>query len=221
MNVVAGERTTPEVSGCRVEGCIYPVHVAKHQLCNSYYTKFRKTGEIVVDPRPRGLPVEVQFWSKVDKAGPVPELVPALGPCWVWTASLRGGYGQFSIDHKPRPAHRFAYELVVGPVPVGLQLDRLCRNRACVNPAHLEPVTGAENMRRAAPFRTKQYVRRSTSDGRRGGGKTGWRKAFCIIGHEYTPENTYTKPNGKRSCRTCRTADDARSYERKKAKGLR
>lgn len=85
---------------------------------------------------------EERFWEKVDtSAGP-------LG-CWPWTASgSRDGYGQFSADGRGVRAHRFAYELLVGPIPEGLQLDHLCRNPGCVNPAHLEPVTGWENTMR-------------------------------------------------------------------------
>lgn len=79
------------------------------------------------------------FWSRVDKTD----------GCWLWTSTVVwNGYGQFRINNRRVYAHRFAYEQVVGPVPDGL--DHLCRNRRCVNPAHLEPVTRQENLRRGA-----------------------------------------------------------------------
>jgi len=89
-----------------------------------------------------------RFWRSVRIAD---------GPgCWCWTGKTSGStarYGDFRIGTKssdPRvKAHRFSYELLVGPIPDGLELDHLCRNKLCVNPDHLEPVTHAENRRRA------------------------------------------------------------------------
>lgn len=89
------------------------------------------------------LPIEVRFWSKVD---------PSAGEsgCWRWRGALQAnGYGHFR-DGSDRSspvvnAHTVAFRLVRGPVPAGLQLDHLCRNRGCVNPWHLEPVTSREN----------------------------------------------------------------------------
>lgn len=92
---------------------------------------------------------EERFWAKVDRSG----------DCWRWTGALaRGGYGFAVVGSRDDPqryrnAHRFAYELSVGPIPEGLELDHLCRNRRCVNPAHLEPVTHSENMRRGVERR--------------------------------------------------------------------
>lgn len=112
-----------------------------------------------------------RFWPKVDKGGP--------DGCWLWTASFNPyGYGQFYTGSRLGKAHRFAYELVVGPIPDGLELDHLCRNRGCVNPAHLEPVTHVENQRRM-------------------------RKSHCFRGHAYDEANTLKLRDGKRQCRSC------------------
>lgn len=66
--------------------------------------------------------------------------------CWQWQGCTNGtGYGQISLDAKMRYAHRLAYELMVGPIPEGLVIDHLCRNKGCVNPDHLEAVTTEVN----------------------------------------------------------------------------
>ena len=89
------------------------------------------------------------FWTRVQ-----PFL--ALDACWLWTGSRDGkGYGYYSWQEPGKgariaSAHRTAYELLVGPIPEGLELDHLCRNTLCVNPDHLEPVTHQVNMTRAA-----------------------------------------------------------------------
>ena len=111
--------------------------------------------------------VEERFWAKVDKNG--------LGGCWLWTASRMGlGYGVFYRKGQSRMAHRGAYELFIGPIPEGLELDHLCRVHHCVNPDHLEPVTHRENNMR----------------GIRGTGPL--RQTHCRRGHPFDEVNTYT-----------------------------
>src|SRR5690349_1913777 len=101
-----------------------------------------------IPPRQPKPPAE-RFWPKVDKNGPVPIKRPDLGPCWLWTKGCTpAGYGAFSIGHKHMAAHRFAYEVLIGPIRNGLDLDHLCRVRSCVNPSHLEPVTRSINLLR-------------------------------------------------------------------------
>jgi len=101
------------------------------------------------DPR-----LPARFWSKV-RIGSVPAHRPDLGPCWEWMADRRKGYGRFRIgsrrDGNSRlvQAHRLAYETLVGPIRRGLESDHLCRNRPCVRPSHIEPVTHAINGQRS------------------------------------------------------------------------
>ena len=144
--------------------------------------------------------VEQRFWAKVNQTE----------TCWLWLAATdRAGYGVFSFNQKPVRAHRFAYELLVGPIPEGLELDHVkargCTNRNCVNPAHLEPVTHAENC---------NNIR---SDGGKITGAKQRSKTHCIHGHEYTPENTYLDPRNERQCRACGRARTAAYLRRKRA----
>lgn len=149
--------------------------------------------------------------------------------CWPWRGYVsRDGYGRinFAAVGKPMLAHRVSYEHFIGEIPPGLSLDHLCRNRGCVNPEHLEPVTSAENTRRAAVLRTHckrghEYNEANTYSSARGRqcrvcvrerrtfftGPHNSLKTHCPRGHAYTDENTYRRPgSGHRECRTCITA---------------
>ena len=135
--------------------------------------------------------VEERFWAKVEKTD----------TCWLWIGTINDkGYGQFTIGRESFRAHRFAYELLVGPIPEGLELDHLCRNRACVNSVHLEPVTTLENFRRGLSGQiTRQRLLGIT---------------HCRQGHPYDLLNTYWNPRTrKRACRVCgRQRDKIRYY---------
>jgi hypothetical protein len=135
----------------------------------------------------------LRFWSKVDKNGPVPEHRPDLGPCWLWKAARNPkGYGIFG----KLKAHRVAYELLIGPIPERHTLDHLCRNRACVNPAHTEPVTNKTNILRGISFSAQNA-----------------RKTHCLRGHPLTGDNLYTYSDGERSCKTCKNMRQRIDYE--------
>jgi len=97
--------------------------------------------------RPQGLPVEERFWGKVQRCD--------AEECWPWLeGTTSDGYGRFGItSEEVVGAHRFAYELIVGPIPAGLTIDHLCRNILCCNPAHMETVTNSENVRRLWEYR--------------------------------------------------------------------
>lgn len=125
---------------CQGTGC--QSEAVARSLCHKHYKRWERHGDPNVRLVARKTAHE-RFQAKVSPAG---------DGCWLWTgARFFNGYGQFrgggGGSARVR-AHRWSYEYHVGPIPEGLQLDHLCRIRHCVNPAHLEPVTQAENNRR-------------------------------------------------------------------------
>lgn len=112
---------------------------------------------------------------------------PEANGCLVWTGFLdRDGYGQIGVNGRTTRVHRWSYEHHVGPIPDGLVIDHLCRNRACVNPAHLDVVTPYENTHRGLALTAMNA-----------------RKTHCKRGHPLSGYNLVAVPGG-RACRTCR-----------------
>lgn len=175
---VLPKRTIPRVC----EQCGKPFLAAVNEVARG---KARFCSPACVNP-----PVEVRFWAKVRKGA----------ECWEWVgAHTSRGYGNFWSGSRYVAAHIFAYSLLVGSVPRGLDLDHLCRNRSCVNPEHLEPVTRRENT-----------LRGETPAARNA------RKTHCLRGHVFDEANTYRSKRG-RGCRACRNASSRRLRARRAA----
>lgn len=135
------------------------------------------------------------FWSRVDMSG----------DCWVWTKGKhRQGYGQMWVNKKCWLTHRLSYLLTHGTLSSSEKVLHRCDNPPCVRPDHLFVGTQKDN------------VDDMTSKGRHGHAN----KTHCPRGHEYTVENTYRYPNGKRACRVCRSVFDKAFKQKKRLNGL-
>jgi hypothetical protein len=171
---------------CAIDDCAKPTKSSRAIMCSMHMSRLARTGN--TDPRPPATPEQdaARFWARVERG--------TTTECWPWLGViLATGYGQFRAQNTRFMAHRYAYELVYGPIPDGLELDHVwargCERIDCVNPAHLEPVASAENLRRS---NAASAVNR--------------RKQRCSLGHRYRRAK-----DGKRFCPTCK-ADWERNH---------
>lgn len=160
---------------CAIQDCGQP-HCARG-YCQKHYARWRRYGDLTFPVAEYSTePLEIRWLKWVVEESP---------GCWLWQKPLDGGYGRIWVNGRHHLAHRYVYELLVGPIPDGLHLDHLCRVTNCVNPDHLEPVTCAENIRRGTCPQQRRH-----------------KAPVCAAGHEFTPENTYRYKN-RRKCRIC------------------
>lgn len=155
---------------CSIEDC-----GDKHEangLCRKHYQRMRRTER-------RDTPTILERIME--------RTVVTSSGCFEFQSTQRNGYGYIRAEGKNRRVHRLAYELLIGPVPDGLQLDHLCRNRACWNVGeHIETVTVRENV-----LRGRSHVAANA------------RKTQCLRGHKFDDANTGIDAEGDRYCREC------------------
>jgi len=122
--------------------------------------------------------------------------------CWLWGRATTNGYGVVQHEGRIQRAHRVVFLLLRGQIADGLELDHLCRSRACVNPDHLEPVKQKVNNLRSESASAKHA-----------------RQTHCRLGHAFTAENTYIAKRAggreERFCRECCRERDRVRYARK------
>lgn len=179
---------------CKVDGCDRPSRC--FGMCGKHYQRVYKHGDPHYTKMPSlGLPLRDRLLMNCK----------TVGDCWEWTGAKNKGYGRIQIAHperKSRQVHRVAYEIYIGPIPEGLTLDHLCRNKACFNPSHLEPVTAVENVLRGNNFSAINK-----------------RKTQCMHGHPFDKQNTaWDVHRGvtRRRCKACSKVNAKKRYELRK-----
>lgn len=185
---------------CQIDGCSSHVHA--RGLCNKHYIRWRKVNPGLAKRRPW----DEAFWARVDKNGP--------GGCWLWTGHLQpSGYARTRTPSgSSRAVHLIVYEMLVGPIPHGMQIDHVCHTRACnggsscahrrcCNPQHLQPVTPLQNLARSSNFIATNLM-----------------TSHCPRGHPYSGENLRVNSRGARECRTCRNEEMRLYYQRRKGR---
>lgn len=180
---------------CALADCDSPFYAKA--LCEKHYQRWRKHGDPTVVKKP-----SYADWSNANPEIRRDRLMskvvhdPETG-CWLWQGTKTlAGYGQMRVAGVRMYTHRISYELNVGPIPAGLELDHLCSVRECCNPDHLDPVTHAVNVARGErPTRT-----------------------HCLHGHEYSGRNlVFNSTNGYRACRQCDIDSQRRKRQREAA----
>lgn len=189
---------------CSIEGCERPVRT--RGFCRIHYRRWLKYGDPLATAFVRGDPV-ARFWSHVDKA----PSEHAGG--WLWTGETENnGYGRIFADGKKQGAHRFAYELLIGPIPKGMTVDHVCHNiddecpggvcvhRRCLFPEHLALKPLKPNILAGKGLAAENA-----------------KKTHCKQGHPFDEANTYLAPSGRRVCRTCMSFWGRQNRARKRA----
>lgn len=175
---------------CIIDSCDNEGNNVGFGWCQKHYRRYKRHGSPFVTSRIVGNDI-ARFWSYV--------MPGEKDECWEWQGGTSpDGYGILAMNKTTTYMPRFAYELLREPIPEGLEPDHLCRNRICVNPWHLEPVTHKENILRGeSPTAINA------------------RKTHCIRGHEFDEENTRIDSRGGRRCKTCEKMHSANRHRRK------
>ena len=185
---------------CSIDGCGKPP--AMRGWCSMHYNRWYRHGDPLWEPPT----CDERFETRIDRNGPIPEHCPEIGNCWVWTGSTGKGYGQF-VSPVGTMAHRYAWFRENGPIPDGISVCHRCDNPRCVRVDHLWLGTPGDNNRDCW----------AKGRGASGGGAFNAAKTMCPLGHPYSGDNLYTAPDGRRTCRTCRRANERRRRAEKRS----